>query len=113
MILRIDEIEYLRKREKIMFIVLVRYKCKPGLRENYLKAIKDNKIDEMSRSEEGCIRYEYSYGIAEDELILTEVWQDAQAIDFHKNSEHFVKLGDLKTEYVENTEIMKFSGEQV
>ena len=67
----------------------------------------------MSRAEDGCIRYEYSFGIADDELILTEVWQDAQAIDFHKNSEHFAKLGDLKAEYVENTEIMKFSADQV
>jgi quinol monooxygenase YgiN len=51
--------------------------------------------------------------ISEDELLLTEVWQDAEAIEFHKNSEHFAKLGELKAEYVENTEFMKFSAEQV
>ena len=96
-----------------MFVLLVKYKCKPGCREAYFDAIRNNHIDEMSRSEEGYIRYEYSYGIANDELILTEVWQDAQAIDLHKNSEHFAKLGDLKAEYVENTEIMKFSADQV
>ena len=96
-----------------MIILFVKYKCKPGCREAYFDAIKDNHIDEMSRAEDGCIRYEYSFGIADDELILTEVWQDAQAIDFHKNSEHFAKLGDLKAEYVENTEIMKFSADQV
>ena len=96
-----------------MFVLLVKYKCKPGCREAYFDAIRNNHIDEMSLAEEGCIRYEYSYGIADDELILTEVWQDAQAIEVHKNSEHFAKLGDLKAEYVENTEIMKYSGEQV
>ncbi len=96
-----------------MFVLLVKYKCKPGCREAYFDAIRNNRIDEMSRAEEGCIRYEYSYGIAEDELILTEVWQDAQTIEVHKNSEHFARLGDLKAEYVENTEIMKFSAEQV
>ncbi len=26
---------------------------------------------------------------------MTEVWQDAEAVEFHKNSEHFVKLGEL------------------
>ena len=46
-------------------------------------------------------------------LLLTEVWQDAEAIGFHKNSEHFARLGELKAEYVENTEFMKFSAEQV
>ena len=67
----------------------------------------------MSRTEEGCIRYEYSFGVAEDELLLTEVWSDAEAIEVHKNSDHFAKLGELKAEYVENTEFMKFSAEQV
>ena len=31
----------------------------------------------------------------------------------HKNSKHFAKLGEIKAEYVENTEFMKFSAEQV
>ena len=96
-----------------MFIVLVRYKCKPGARDNYYKAIKDNKIDEMSRSEDGCIRYEYSYGINEDELILTEIWRDGEAIEYHKNSEHYAKLGELKSQYVENTEFEKYNAEKI
>ena len=96
-----------------MFIVLVRYKCKQGSRDSYYKAIKDNKIDQMSRSEEGCIRYEYSFGITDDELILTEIWSDEEAIEFHKNSEHFAKLGELKAQYVENTEFEKYCGERI
>ena len=96
-----------------MFVLLVRYKCKQGCRDRYYKAIKENHIDELSQAEEGCIRYEYSFGVAEDELLLTEVRRDAEAIEVHKNSEHFAKLGELKAEYVENTEFMKFSAEQV
>ena len=92
-----------------MFVVLVRYKCKSGCRDRYYEAIKDNHIDELSMSEDGCIRYEYSYGINEDELLLTEVWQDEMAIEVHKAGNHFAKLGELKAEYVENTEFMKFS----
>ena len=72
-----------------MFVLLVRYKCKQGCRDRYYEAIKENHIDEMSRAEEGCIRYEYSFGVAEDELLLTEVWRDAEAIEVHKNSVHF------------------------
>ncbi len=96
-----------------MFVLLVRYKCKQGCRDRYYEAIRNNYIDELSRSEEGCIRYEYSFGVVEDELILTEVWCDAQAIEIHKNSDHFAKLGELKAEYVESTEIIKFSAELV
>lgn len=96
-----------------MIILLVRYTCKAGCRDSFYEAIKEERIDELSQSEEGNIRYEYSYGVSGDDLILTEVWQDEKAIESHKNSEHFAKLGDLKTEYVENTEIMKFKAEQV
>jgi len=96
-----------------MFVLLVRYQCKPGCRDVYFDAIRKERIDEMSRSEEGCLRYEYSYGMADDELLLSEVWRDAEAIELHKNSEHFARLGDLKAKYVENTEITKFSAEQV
>ena len=96
-----------------MFVLLVRYKCKQGFRERYYEAIRNNRIDELSLAEEGCIRYEYSFGVLEDELILTEVWRDAEAIELHKNSEHFAKLGELKAEYVINTEFMKFSAEQI
>ncbi len=42
-----------------MFILLVRYKCKQGCRENFYDAIRKNHIGELSRAEEGCIRYEY------------------------------------------------------
>ena len=96
-----------------MFVLLVRYKCKQGCRDRYYEAIRENHIDELSQTEEGCLRYEYSYGVAADELLLTEVWRDAEAIEVHKNSGHFAKLGELKGEYVETTEFMKFSAEQV
>ena len=96
-----------------MFVLLVRYKCKPGCRDAYFDAIRKDRIDELSRLEEGCLRYEYSYGMADDELLLMEVWRDAEAIEFHKNSAHFARLGEIKAEYVDNTEFMKFNGEQV
>ena len=96
-----------------MFVLLVRYKCKPGCRASYYDANRKERIDELSCEEEGCIRYEYSYGLADDELLLTEVWRDEEAIEVHKNSAHFAKLGELKSELVENTEIMKFSAQQV
>ncbi len=96
-----------------MVVLLVKYKCKPGCRDAYFEAIRNNHIGEKSQSEEGCIRYEYSLGIADDELILTEVWRDEQAVESHRNSEHFAKLRDLKAEYVEETEIMKFNAEKV
>ncbi len=91
-----------------MIIVLVRYKCKSGCRKKYLEAIKTNDIGKLSREETGNIQYEYSYGLNDDELLLTEIWKDEAAIENHKNAEHFIKLGDLKAEFVENTEIVRY-----
>ena len=95
---------------KNMVILLVRYKCKTGCRDMFYEAIKNNYIDEMSRSENGNIRYEYAYGIVEDELILTEIWKNENAFELHKNMDHFKRLGDIKKEFVEETEIMMFEG---
>ena len=96
-----------------MIILLVRYKCKPGCRERFYESIKKNGIDTSSQSEDGNVRYEYSFGIDVDELILAEVWRDEEAVELHKQREHFIKLGELKTEYVEDTEILKYKAEQV
>ena len=38
-----------------MFVLLVRYKCKPGCRDAYYDAIRKDHIDEMSQAEEGCL----------------------------------------------------------
>ena len=36
-----------------MYVLFVRYKCKQGCRERFFEAIRNNHIDELSRSEEG------------------------------------------------------------
>ena len=95
-----------------MIIMLVRYKCRSGYRDRFYEAIKKNGIDKSSQSEEGNVRYEYSFGVDGDELILTEVWRDEEAVELHKQRDHFIKLGELKSEYVEDTEILKFKAEQ-
>ena len=44
---------------------------------------------------------------------LAEVWHDEEVVELHKQRDHFIKLGELKTEYVEDTEILKYKAEQV
>ena len=96
-----------------MIIVLVRYKCKPGCREKYWEAINANAIGRFSQQEDGNIQYEYSYGLDDDELLLTEIWRDEAALEDHKNTDHFIKLGSLKAEFVEDTEIKRYNAEHV
>ena len=43
-----------------------------------------------------------------DELLLLEKWRDADAFEAHKRQAHFARLGELKAEFVQDTEIERF-----
>ncbi|MBR5933492.1 MAG: histidine phosphatase family protein [Treponema sp.] len=94
-------------------ILCVKYICKDGMRDAFYNAIKDNRIDVLSQAEEGNLKYEYSFS-AEDKnaLILTELWKNDDAVRSHREEAHFKKLGDLKSQFVERTEIKRFDGEE-
>ena len=92
-----------------MIVLNVTYRCKHGMREAFLDVIKTEGIDSGSRNEEGNICYEYFFSISSpDVLFLLEKWKDAEAVEFHKKQPHFLRLGELKSEFVEETTIGKY-----
>lgn len=92
-----------------MVVVLVKYTCKAGMRNAFLRAIRENDIDELSRNELANVRYEYSYSVDdEDVLILTELWRSEKALTEHAETEHYKELSELKQFYVEKTEVERF-----
>lgn len=92
-----------------MIVLSVTYKCKPGAREEFLEMIMTNGIDVASRAETGNIKYDYYMPVeSEDEMLLVEKWTDADALASHSKQPHFVKLGELKREYVIDTIIERF-----
>lgn len=92
-----------------MIVLNVTYKCRPGMREAFLEAIRAEGIDEASRSEAGNLKYDYYLPLGGgDELLLVEKWQDADALAAHGRQPHFLRLGALKAEYVNETVIEKF-----
>ncbi len=92
-----------------MIVLNVSYKCKPGMRDEFLEAIMTEGIDEASRAEAGNIQYDYYYPAnGGDELFLLEKWSDADAVAEHSRQPHFARLGQLKPEYVLDTAIEKF-----
>jgi len=61
-----------------MIVLNVTYKCKPGMREAFLDAIKAEGLDAASRSEEGNSKYDFYFAADNpDELFLVEYWRDA------------------------------------
>ena len=97
-------------KEDMKVIVLnVTYRCENGMREAFLDKIKAEGIDLGSRNEEGNICYEYFFSTStSDVLFLLEKWKDAEAVEFHKKQPHFLRLGELKSEFVEETTIEKY-----
>lgn len=94
-----------------MIMMLVKYYCKENQAEAFLDAIKENNIDFLSRKEVGNRMYDYSFPADEqDTILLTELWEDTEAVSIHSTTEHFKRLGEIKEQYVDRTEIKKFAG---
>ena len=92
-----------------MVVLNVTYKCKPGMKEAFLEAIKAEGLDVACRNEDGNIKYDYYFPVDDsDEMLLVEKWRDADALDAHGKQPHFARLGELKNEYVDDTTIEKF-----
>ena len=95
-----------------MIVLNVTYRCKPGLRDEFLGRIRAEGINEDSRAETGNIRYDY-YLPADggDELFLLEKWRDADALAEHGTQPHLARLKALKAEYVAETLIERYESE--
>ena len=92
-----------------MIVLNVTYKCKPEMVPEFLEAIITEGIDEASRSEAGNIKYDYYIPAdGNDELLLVEKWQDAEALAEHGKQPHFARLGALKPELVLDTGIERY-----
>lgn len=91
-----------------MIVLNVTYKCKPGMREEFLEMIITEGIDIACRAEDGNIKYDYYRPTdGSEELLLVEKWRDADALAAHGRQAHFARLGELKSEFVNDTIIEK------
>lgn len=76
-------------------------------RDGYYREIKENGIDEISRGEDGCIRYDYFFPADTDnQIFLWEQWESREAQKVHCQTPHFAQLGELKVKYNATTEIL-------
>ena len=95
-----------------MIVLNVTYKCRPGMREEFLESIITEGIDDASRAEAGNIKYDYYLPFdGGDELLLVEKWRDEAALSAHSAAPHFARLGELKPIYVLETVVERYSGQ--
>lgn len=95
-----------------MIVLIVTYKCKPGMREEFLEAIIAEGIDVACRADEGNLKYDYYMSTDdENEMLLVEKWRDAASIDLHNEQPHFKRIMEIKDEFLEETTVEKFVSE--
>ncbi|MBR6418715.1 MAG: antibiotic biosynthesis monooxygenase [Oscillospiraceae bacterium] len=89
--------------------VEVHYYVKPGMRQAFYDAVTASGIAAASRAEAGNEKYDYYFSPDnENELLLLEIWRDAEAVRLHGETAHFKALGALKQEYVTETVIRRY-----
>ena len=92
-----------------MIVLNVTYSCTAEVREEFLKRLHAEGIDEACRSEDGNFKYDYYLPEnGSDELLLVEKWRDAEALRAHGEQPHFIRLAQIKNELQIPTVINKY-----
>ncbi|MBQ9062692.1 MAG: antibiotic biosynthesis monooxygenase [Eubacterium sp.] len=92
-----------------MEVLNVTYHCKPGKRVEFINAIVTEGIDVACRNEEGNLKYGYYLPTdSADDMLLIEKWRDADCLAAHGKQPHYLRLGELKAQFVDETVLEKF-----
>ena len=84
----------------------VKYRIKDGKRAEFINRLVEELIIKNSRQEPGNIKYEDSVQVdSSNEVCITELWVNQKEQKRHAQMEHYVKLSELKKQYVESVEI--------
>ena len=84
-------------KEDHMIGLLIIYHCKPGMRDAFYQEIVKRRVGAAAKAEPGNVHYEYYLPAeAADDLLLFEGWKDQAALDYHKTTQSFKDLQELK-----------------
>ena len=84
-----------------MLVFHVTFKCRPGMREEFLEKLAAEGIPDACRGEEGNLGYTYYLAAGNDtDLLLIEKWQDMGAVMKHARQGHMARMDEIKAAYV-------------
>ena len=90
-------------------ILHVYYRCKSGLAQDFVRAIKESDAQDLVRAEDGCIQYDYTLSLEEpDTVVLLEKWRDSDALAAHMQQPHMETLKELKSRFALDTVIERY-----
>lgn len=94
-------------------LLLVTYTAKPGMRENFLQEVEENRILEAIRGEDGCISYDYFLAAEDgDCLLLVEKWATGEQQQTHMAQPHMKTLAEIKGRWIAQTSIERIDLEE-
>ena len=81
-----------------MLMLIVKVHIKPDRISDYIIAVKEDASDTMKK-EDGNFLFSVSQDKENPELFfLVEIYKDNTALDFHRESQHFIKYRDTVTD---------------
>jgi quinol monooxygenase YgiN len=92
-----------------MYNIYVIFKSKDGVREQFIKKIKEEGIVDAVRKEDGCIRYDYYFSEKDpNEILLIEAWESKKHQQIHIEQPHMARLREIKGDYILSTTLGEF-----
>ena len=90
-------------------ILHVYYRCKSGMAQDFVRALKNSGAQELVRAEDGCMQYDYHLSLeAEDTVVLLEKWRDSDALAAHMQQPHMAQIRALKEQFALDAAIERF-----
>lgn len=79
----------------------VKYFCKSGTREAFVRELEESGVAAKVRAEDGCLCYKYYFPASErDTVFLLEQWVSPRHQEIHMTQPHMEQLRGIKNKYV-------------
>ena len=93
-----------------MIVLNVTYTMKENVSPaDFVNALEENGLSPYCRREKGNICYSYFYPAdGGSQVLLLEKWEDEESLTAHAQTENFARIGQIKNQYVEATDIKKY-----
>ena len=86
-----------------MIEIKITYKLQPEMKHKFMETVENLGIPQATRTEEGCIKYDFEVSADKDEVYLHELWENEECLESHKTQPHLKKLVALKEEFLIET----------
>lgn len=84
-----------------MLLLLVGFKTKKGMSDDFLRALRENKVHEKTLAEPGCQKYDFFRSEDDPDLVLLlENWASEEALQTHMQGENLKTVQRLEKEYI-------------